>query len=285
MKTKTGSLLVVLFMLLGAVSSFGQAPQKIDVGDIQVWKLQDREMDMKLSMLSGVDMAEMKEANGGKESQISAVNAFLVKTGKHTILIDAGIGNVAGGILEQMKSAGIEPAAVDLIFLTHVHGDHIGNLTSADGKRMFPNATIRLAKAESDSWLGSQQGQSAQIKKALDPYIQANAYSPFAEGDNLGEGIKAIAAYGHTAGHTIYSFTSKGSEFWYVGDLIHFGNVQFKLPKASVSFDGNGKQALESRIEFFSQAAAKHVIVGGAHLANFYRLEKEGDSFNATPVK
>jgi len=189
------------------------------------------------------------------------------------------------GILEQMKMAGVEPSNVDLIFLTHLHSDHIGNLTTAEGKRVFANATIRLAKAESDSWQGSQQGQSAQIKKVLDPYIQANAYSPFAEGDNLGEGIKALPAYGHTAGHTVYSFTSKGSEFWCIGDLIHFGNVQFKLPKASVSFDGNGKQAMESRIDFFSQAAAMHVIVGGAHLANFYRLEKEGDSFNATPVK
>jgi len=285
MKAKISSLLFVIFMFLGAVSVVAEAPQKIDVGDFQVWKLQDREMDMKLSMLSGVEPAEALKVNGGKDSQISPVNAFLVKTGKHTILIDAGIGNMKDGIMEQMKMAGVEPSSVDLIFLTHVHGDHIGNLTSADGKRMFPNATIRLAKAESDSWQGSQQGQSAQVKKALDPYIQANAYSPFAEGDNLGEGIKAIAAYGHTAGHTIYTFTSKGSEFWCIGDLIHFGNVQFKLPKASVSFDGNGKQALESRMEFFSQAAAKHVIVGGAHLSNFYRLEKEGESFNATPVK
>ena len=285
MHTKISSLLVVLFMFLGAVSVVAQAPQKIDVGDIQVWKLQDRVMDMKLSMLSGVEPAEALKVNGGKDSQTSPVNAFLVKTGKHTILIDAGIGNMKDGIMAQMKLAGVEPSSIDLILLTHLHGDHIGNLTSADGKRIFTNATIRLSKAESDSWQGSQQGQSAQIKKALDPYIQANAYSPFVDGDNLGEGIKAIAANGHTAGHTIYSFTSKGSEFWCVGDLIHFGNVQFKLPKASVSFDGNGKQALESRIEFFSQAAAKKAIVGGAHLANFYRLEKSGDSFNTTPVK
>jgi len=194
--------------------------------------------------------------------------------------------------LEQMKMAGVEPSNVDLIFLTHLHPDHIGNLTSADGKRIFPNATIRLSQTESDFWVGNsealpanQQGQSNQIKKVLEPYIQAKAYSPFSATDNLGEGIKAIAAYGHTAGHTIYSFTSKGSEFWCIGDLIHFGNVQFKLPKASVNFDGNGKQALESRLEFFSQAATKHVIVGGAHLANFYRLQKEGDSFNATAVK
>ena len=292
MKAIISSLLVVSLMFMGAVSSVGQTPQKIDVGDFQVWKLQDTQMDMKLSMLSGVDPAEALKVNGGKDSQISPVNAFLVKTGKHTILIDAGIGNMKDGILEQMKMAGVEPSNVDLIFLTHLHPDHIGNLTSADGKRIFPNATIRLSQTESDFWVGNsgslpanQQGQSNQIKKALEPYIQAKAYSPFSATDNLGEGIKAIAAYGHTAGHTIYSFTSKGSEFWCIGDLIHFGNVQFKLPKASVNFDGNGKQALESRLEFFSQAATKHVIVGGAHLANFYRLQKEGDSFNATAVK
>ncbi len=65
MRTK----IVGLFVLfLAATTVFAQAPQKIDVGDIQVWKLQDTQMDMKLSMLSGVDMAQMKEANDGKDS-------------------------------------------------------------------------------------------------------------------------------------------------------------------------------------------------------------------------
>ncbi len=52
--------------------------------------------------------------------------ACVVRIPGHTILFDTGgEGNVLTG---NMEVAGIEPASIDIVFLSHEHGDHIGGL-------------------------------------------------------------------------------------------------------------------------------------------------------------
>jgi len=296
MKTKktTRCSLVVIFMLLLTINLSGQSSLKI--GDSQIWKLQDTQISLKTSLLKDIDQPEAQKLNGGSEVQTTPVNVFLIKTPKHVVLVDTGVGKGSGDdsgkLLDQLKSIGIEPASIDLILLTHLHFDHIGGLTSPEGVRQFPKATVRLSKAESDFWLADvnslpaeQRDRAKQIQKQLNPYIQAKALKPFAPGEMLAEGIKGMEAYGHTIGNSIYSFTSKGKEFWCIGDLIHFGNIQFKLPKVAVVFDTNSKLAVESRIAFFNRAAANHIAIGGSHLPEMLTLEKSGDSYISTPVK
>lgn len=291
---------VVTLCFLGiTVSAAGQSTlknQELRLGDFKIWKLQDAQISLKLSLLKDIDQAEAQKLNDGGDAQTTPVNTFLIKTPDHTVLVDAGTGTYPGEdpghLFEQLKAIGIEPTAVDLILLTHLHFDHIGGLTSPDGARLFPNATIRLSKTESDFWLGDinsipaqQRERAKQIQKQLNPYVLAKALNPFSNGENLGEGIKALEANGHTIGHTVYSFASKGKEFWCIGDLIHFGNIQFKLPEVAVVFDTNSKQAIDARIGFFDRAAANQIIIGAAHLPEMVRLEKSGNSYTATPVK
>lgn len=296
MKTNFKSFYALGTAILLLITNAVIAQSGLKIGDFQIWKLQDAQITLKTSLLKDIDQALAQKLNGGSEVQTTPVNAFLVKTPAHIILVDTGIGKSSGEdsghLLDQMKTIGIIPASVDIILLTHLHFDHIGGLTTPDGKRAFPNATIRLSKAESDFWLGDlnsipaeQRERAKQIHKQLDPYIQAKALKTFAPNETIADGIKGIDAYGHTIGHAIYSFTSKGKEFWCIGDLIHFGNIQFKQPKASVVFDANGKLAIDSRIEFFNRAAANHIPIGGAHLSEMLTLEKSGDSFLSKPVK
>ncbi len=296
MKTKkiTFYLLETIILLLITISLSAQSGLKI--GDMQIWKLQDAQISLKTTLLKDISQAEAQKINRGSDTQTTPVNAFLIKTPKHVILVDTGIGkgsdNNSGKIPEQLKTIGIDPASVDLILITHLHFDHIGGLTSPDGNRAFSNAIIRLSKAENDFWMGDinsipaeQRERAKQIQKQLNPYIQAKAVKPFAPNENIAEGIKGLEAHGHTIGHTVYSFTSQGKEFWCIGDLIHFGDIQFKMPNVSVAFDTNGKQAIESRINFFNIAVNKHIPIGGAHLPNFLYLKKSGNSFVPEPIK
>lgn len=296
MKTKqtTYFSLGAIFMILLTISVSGQSSLKI--GDFLIWKLQDTQISLKTSLLKDIDPAEAQKLNGGSDVQTTPVNAFLIKTPQHMVLVDAGVGKgsgeESGKLLEQLKAIGVEPASVDLILLTHLHFDHIGGLTNAEGRRQFPNATIRLSKAESDLWLADansipagQLDRARQIRKQLDPYIKAKALKPFAPGETIAEGIKGMEAFGHTIGHSVYSFTSKGKEFWCIGDLIHFGNIQFKMPKVAVVFDTNSKQAIDSRIAFFNRAAENHIPIGGSHLPDLLTLEKSADSFILKPIK
>jgi hypothetical protein len=131
---------------------------QLKVGDLEVTALYD-----------GTGVFDPHWLNGTKPTMDGVVKAlqedphtldvvdtgFLVNTGKQLILVDAGAGTWWGGaalgrLAGSLRSAGYTPEEVDIVLLTHLHSDHIGGLTTQDGKRVFPNADVYVAKAESD---------------------------------------------------------------------------------------------------------------------------------------
>src|SRR5919109_1845648 len=83
------------------------------------------------------------------------LNSVLVRTGKHTVLIETGIGNKLGEkmqriyepqakLLDALAAAGISPGEIDTVINSHLHFDHCGwNTVRQDGQiaPTFPNAT------------------------------------------------------------------------------------------------------------------------------------------------
>jgi glyoxylase-like metal-dependent hydrolase (beta-lactamase superfamily II) len=283
--------IVILQFSSATMAQIKHADPDLTVGDLKVRTLQDTQIYLQNTYLSGIEANEAKKLTGGVDSVLTPVNAFLVQTPNRIILVDTGIGGDSGKLMEHLSEAGIDASRVDLILITHFHFDHIGGLTSPEGKKIFPNAIVRASKAESDFWMRDAslipenlRERAAKIKAVLTPYISTKSYLPFLPDENLSDGIKAISANGHTPGHTVYSFSSKGKELWCIGDLIHFGLVQFEHPSVGITFDSNGQMAIASRIDFFQRAAKAHIVLAGAHLPEIVRLEKKGDAFVATPV-
>jgi glyoxylase-like metal-dependent hydrolase (beta-lactamase superfamily II) len=281
--------LLATALLLQAAEPVGVHHQKI--GKLEVISLQDGEITGNISYLKGIGPAEAKRMLGGQDKIGLTVNAFLVRTPEQLVLVDTGTGGdgkgPTGHLLERMQAAGIDPAQVDLVLITHFHFDHVGGLVKADGTRAFPKAIVRVSQAEHDQWLSANSERQATIQKNLSPYQSANAYHPFAPGEAPGKGIRAVPTPGHTNGHSVFVFASEGKELWCIGDLIHVGAIQFERPKVAMSFDTDSDKAIATRTDIFQKAAASGAVLAGAHLAfpGLVRLKTKGEGFVPTYVK
>jgi glyoxylase-like metal-dependent hydrolase (beta-lactamase superfamily II) len=121
---------------------------------------------------------------------------------------------------------------------------------------------------------------------SVNPYVAAGKYQPFeADGEPV-PGIRTLASYGHTAGHTSYLVESKGQQLLVVGDLIHVAAVQFADPGVTIAFDSDAKAAALSRTAVFGMAAKDDALVGAAHLQfpGMGHLRAAGKSWQWVPV-
>ena len=271
---------ILACILAGSLAA--QAPAGVRTfraGALEITALLDAEIQLPATLLKDIDPAVATRLMGGAPAATDPVNAFLVHAGNHYVLVDTGgsarMHPALGHLGERLKLAGVKPEAIDAVLITHFHGDHLGGLLAADGTRAFPRAVLRVAQAENDYWMDPRTAAAlpeprkamiAQIKTLLAPYQAAGAYKPFAPGEAPFEGVKALPTPGHTPGHTVYAFAGT-TPFWAVGDIVHFGAVQFQHPEATVAFDSDSAKAAQARLEIWREAAREGALLGAAHLA------------------
>ena len=152
---------------------------RMKVGDLEVTALFDGTGVFDPHWLNGTKATMDGVVKGLHEDphMLDVVDSgFLVNTGNQLILVDAGAGTWWGGgalgrFAGSLRSAGYTPEEVDLVLVTHLHSDHVGGLTTQDGNRVFPNAEVYVAKAESDFWLSPEI--AAKAPKDAQPFVQS----------------------------------------------------------------------------------------------------------------
>ncbi|MBI2309136.1 MAG: MBL fold metallo-hydrolase [Rhodocyclales bacterium] len=253
------------------------------LGQFEITALFDGAIELDAKLLKNATPTDLRRLLArmfvGDPKMQTAVNAYLINTGKHLVLVDTGaaklFGPSLGYVLQNMKAAGYDPAQVDTVVVTHLHGDHMGGLNDAGGKPVFPKARVMVPRGDHDFWLSQETAEKAPegmkpfFKMARDtaaPYQTAGQWQTFADGAELVPGVRAVKANGHTPGHTAYAVESAGQKLLIWGDLVHAHAVQFAKPGVSIEFDVDQKQAIATRRAIMKAMATSKTLVAGMHL-------------------
>lgn len=223
-------------------------------------------------------------------------NALVVNTGDKLVLIDTGMLSVqrpntkTGRLLISLKEAGINPADIDAIVLTHPHIDHSGGIMSPDGKtRNFPNAQIYTSEGDFNFWTDEKrfgtpaEGSARTAIKNLLPNKDRLVF--FKDGQEILPGITAMRTPGHTMEHTVMMISSGGKTMCNIGDVAHHP-ILFQNPKIEVGFDTDPKMGVASRVKLFDMLASDKIPLLVFHMAwpGIGNLAKAGDGFRYVPV-
>jgi glyoxylase-like metal-dependent hydrolase (beta-lactamase superfamily II) len=147
-----------------------------------------------------------------------------------------------------------------------MHGDHIGGMLQ-NKQVAFPNARVYINQREYDYWSKSNNQLALNVLNAYKDNIKCFDLGKAKTHQNILPGIRAIAAYGHTPGHTMYLLGEDEEQLLVWGDLTHAMAIQMPYPKVAVTYDSDPKQAIESRITTLELVSENHVPVAGMHIA------------------
>jgi len=226
---------------------------------------------------------------------------MIVNTGKKLVAIDTGNGlgayaaskGVVGQARGNMEAAGIDPAKVDIVVISHFHGDHVGGLKNANGSLAFPNAEIKVPAVEWAFWTdesnaskanGFNAKQFANVKKMLDGL--ADKVTKYEADNEVAPGITAIYTPGHTPGHMSFAVVSGSKRILVQSDVTNIPSMFLRNPDWHVIFDNDPKQAAATRHKIYDMAAAEKMTVSGYHFPYpcVGHVEKAGKGYRLVPV-
>ncbi len=263
MKKITGLLTCLFATIMVAAAQENNNTFTYKIGNAEIILLSEGQQNGRTNILIGAT-PEMLQQCAPKGTFPNATNAFLVRTPDKTILVDAGYGK---NLFNNLQTVGVTAEQIDIILITHMHGDHIGGLLR-DDKAAFPNAKLYVAKPEYEYWTSKDNASTA--VKAVNAYQKTlTLFEPgaFEKLSDLLPGISTIAAYGHTPGHTLFLLKSNNEQLLIWGDLTHAMAVQMPYPQVAVTYDTDPEQAIASRQQILAYVAKNNIPIAGMHIA------------------
>lgn len=182
----------------------------------------------------------------------------VVNTGGELVLFDTGLS--ADGTLSALQAAGYSADQVDIVVLTHMHGDHIGGMMQGDAPT-FPNARYVTGQVEFDAWAAmDNEGFNTKVKPLADQMTFLD------DGGSVASGITAMAAFGHTPGHMAYMIESEDKQLLLGADFANHYVWSLAHPDWEVKFDQDKATAAATRRRLLDMLATDGVPFVGYHM-------------------
>jgi len=200
----------------------------------------------------------------------------VVRNGGKTVLCDSGTGGqvqpTAGKMMANMKAAGIDPATIDTILISHCHPDHIFGLMEKDtNKPVFSNAEIVISDVEYKFWTDpavidrlpeARKGLARRIQAVFPTWKNIRQVSGEPE---VAPGIRFVSAPGHTPGHRAFHLASGASELMISNDTAYVPALVVANPGWHGQYDQDAATAEASRRKLLDRVIADKVMICGYH--------------------
>jgi glyoxylase-like metal-dependent hydrolase (beta-lactamase superfamily II) len=239
------------------------------------------------------------KAAGQTGDQFQLVNnVVVIRRQSDVILVDAGTGPrhqpTAGKLAENLKAAGIQPADVTIVVLTHGHPDHLWGILDALGNPIYPRASYVVSAGEWDLWTDANVLQ--RLPTALPrERIVTGAQSHFARikdkvtmargGEEIVNGISVLDTPGHTQGHISLELAG-GDGLVIGGDALTNAIISFQYPSWRVPVDHEADRGISTRLRLLDQLATDKRRLVGAHLPfpGIGFVERKDGAFRFVPA-
>jgi glyoxylase-like metal-dependent hydrolase (beta-lactamase superfamily II) len=227
-----------------------------------------------------------------------SMHSWVVRTGRHTVLIDTCLGNHKsrpsrpmwhhrnGPYLERLREAGVAPESVDFVMCTHLHVDHVGwntQLVNGHWVPTFPNAKYLFSRTEFAHYERENRGEPANegsFNDSVLPVVEAGRAVMIDDGHELDDCMLVKLAPGHSAGHITIRLASKGEEALFTGDIMHHP-LQVYRPEWSTNLCYDQVQSRVSRRQVLEHCVEHRSLMLPAHFAAPHggRISAKGERF------
>src|ERR1700712_2116644 len=288
-----------------------QAPSfyRYKVGDALVTVVSDgrRTFPLEESLITNAKKAEVSDALAKaflpRDTFTIYFGPLVINTGGKVVVIDTGNGpaakvdtkGAAGQFADNMAAAGFDPKAVDMVVISHFHGDHVNGLLTADGTPAFPNAEVLVPAAEWKFWMddgemsrapaGRMQGLFKNNRNIFEAALKKKG-TPYEWGKEVAPGLLAVETVGHTPGHTSYVLSSGADKVYIQSDVTNHPTLFVTHPDWHLMFDQDPAMAETTRRKVYDMLVADRMRVQGFHYpfpSNGF-VEKDGNGYRLVPA-
>jgi glyoxylase-like metal-dependent hydrolase (beta-lactamase superfamily II) len=275
------------------------------VGDIDVMVISDgvlpiTTVTMATNAASADLSAWLKDMYLPQEMIDWPLNVAVVRSGGKTILIDSGLGTEfpdfprAGQLAMRLDAAGIDPASVTDVVLTHLHMDHIGGLL-VDGLRnqLRQDLRVHLASAEAEFWEAPDFSRTVMpgpipdvLRRTAAQFLDVyrSPLRPFETEYEVAPGVLIVRTGGHTPGHSIVRLESGGERLTFAGDAVF--QPGFDNPEWYNGFEHDPEESARVRVRLLKELAASGEQLVATHLPfpSVCHVAVAGDGFRMVPA-